>query len=164
MMARQALFMQRGATHQEAERLADKLVLRDREDDDRRLCLECRHLRGMGPFRCGNARAAGIHPNLARELVMNLQRCPGHEAAHLPASVIVDAAPAVTVQPPAPAPEPTPGPTWQELDHAYLAHHMQCTTCQAAGRGYGQRCDTGMALWSAYAHAAERKTNEGSTS
>ena len=56
LMARQALFCQRGASAQDAERLADRLVNRDRDDDDRRLCLECRHLHGAGPYRCGNAR------------------------------------------------------------------------------------------------------------
>ena len=48
LMARQALFCQRGAASQDAERLADSLVNRDRDDDDRRLCLECRHLHGAG--------------------------------------------------------------------------------------------------------------------
>ena len=51
----------------------------------------------------------------------------------------------------APAPAPTPsGPTWRELDRAYLAHHQQCSACQCAGRGYGQRCAIGMQLWTAY--------------
>jgi len=150
LMARQDLFRQRGASAQDAERLADKLVARDRGEDDRHICLECRHLRGEGPYRCGNARAAGLHADLARELVPTLQRCHGYEDARLPMGVIVDAAP------PAPAsapPEPTPAPsdpTWQEMDRAYLAHHIQCTTCQGAGRGYGQRCDSGMELWTAY--------------
>ncbi len=41
---------------------------------------------------------------------------------------------------------------WLELDQAYQLHHFQCKACQAAGRGanYGQRCDTGLALWLAY--------------
>lgn len=47
------------------------------------------------------------------------------------------------------ATEPT---DWHALDAAYLAHHFTCLTCIAAGRGsrYGQRCDTGVALWRAY--------------
>lgn len=41
---------------------------------------------------------------------------------------------------------------WKELAAAYYAHHFNCATCIAAGRGrrYGQRCGAGMALWQAY--------------
>jgi hypothetical protein len=41
---------------------------------------------------------------------------------------------------------------WHALDAAYLAHHFNCPTCIAAGRGtrYGHRCGVGMALWRAY--------------
>lgn len=41
---------------------------------------------------------------------------------------------------------------WVELSKAYNAHHFNCQTCQAAGRGaqYGLRCGAGMALWRAY--------------
>jgi hypothetical protein len=39
---------------------------------------------------------------------------------------------------------------WKTLDRAYLAHHVQCPQCIAAGRGYGQRCGTGLALWREY--------------
>lgn len=153
LMARQALFCQRGASAQDAERMADRLVNRDRDDDDRRLCLECRHLRGAGPYRCGNARAAGLHADLARGLVLTLQRCHGYDDARLPVGVVVDAAPLAPASEPAPAPAPAPpGPMWQELDRAYLAHHNQCTTCQCAGRGYGQRCATGFELWTAYSN------------
>ena len=44
---------------------------------------------------------------------------------------------------------------WHALDAAYLTHHFNCLTCIAAGRGsrYGLRCDTGAALWCAYAQA-----------
>ena len=47
------------------------------------------------------------------------------------------------------ATEPT---DWKTLDAAYLAHHFNCLTCIAAGRGsrYGQRCGAGMALWRLY--------------
>ncbi|MGP1692182.1 MAG: hypothetical protein ACTS6O_06715 [Giesbergeria sp.] len=149
-MARQNLFRQRGTTPQDAERVADKLVGRDRGEDDRRLCLECRHLRGESTYRCGNARAAGLHPDLARDMVLTLQHCHGYDAARLPIGVIVDAAPpAPAAAPPEPAPAPSWS-TWCELDHAYLAHHIQCTTCQGAGRGYGRRCDSGMELWTTY--------------
>ena len=151
LMARQDLFRQRGASAQDAERLADRLVNRDRISDDRRLCLECRNLRGTGSYRCGNARAADVHADLARDLVLTLQRCHGYEDARLPMGVIVDATPLAPT--PAPAPEPLPvpsGPMWRELDHAYLAHHQQCSVCQCAGRGHAKRCATGMQLWTAY--------------
>jgi hypothetical protein len=50
------------------------------------------------------------------------------------------------------APEPA---DWHTLDAAYLAHHFNCPTCIAAGRGsrYGLRCGTGAALWRAYSEA-----------
>ena len=34
----------------------------------------------------------------------------------------------------------------------YHAHHAACLTCQAAGLGayYGERCSTGMVLWTTY--------------
>ena len=151
LMARQALFCQRGACAQDAERLADSLVNRDRDSDDRRLCLECRHLHGAGPYRCGNARAAGLNTDLAHDLVLILQRCHGYDDARLPVGVVVDAAPLAPASEPAPAPAPTPsGPTGRELDRADLAHHQHCSACQCAGRGYGQRCAIGMQLWTAY--------------
>ena len=51
------------------------------------------------------------------------------------------------------APDPPDNPLdWKELAAAYHAHHFNCPTCIAAGRGsrYGQRCGVGMALWRAY--------------
>ena len=46
-------------------------------------------------------------------------------------------------------------PDWHALDAAYLAHHFNCPTCIAAGRGsrYGLRCGTGAALWRDYSAA-----------
>lgn len=157
-MARQYLFCQRGASAQDALHLADSLVSRDRSDDDRRLCLECRHLHGAGPYYCGNARAADWPTDLPRNLVQILQRCHGYDGARLPMGVIVNAAPPQHEPPPTPAQEPVPtpsGPTWQELDRAYQAHHTQCPTCKCAGRGYGERCATGMQLWAAYRSASD---------
>jgi hypothetical protein len=51
-----------------------------------------------------------------------------------------------------PATPPADPVDWHALDAAYLAHHFNCPTCIAAGRGsrYGQRCGVGMALWRAY--------------
>jgi hypothetical protein len=59
----------------ESEALADGIVRARRDGDDRRTCAECAHLRAGR--RCGNARAAGLVPELPRELVTLLQRCPG---------------------------------------------------------------------------------------
>lgn len=66
----------------DAERLADKMMLRDRDGDERRLCLECSHLHGLTRWSCGNVRQAEVpHAGLARELVFKLQRCPGFQEA-----------------------------------------------------------------------------------
>ena len=54
---------------------------------------------------------------------------------------------------PAIPPDPPVNPRdWKELAAAYHAHHFNCPTCIAAGRGsrYGQHCGAGMALWRAY--------------
>jgi len=82
--ARLARFTDKGLTTDDGEALADKLVTRDREDDDRRLCLECRHLSGYGhtSWRCGNWEAAGVairprDTQLVVDLVQRLQRCDG---------------------------------------------------------------------------------------
>lgn len=50
-------------------------------------------------------------------------------------------------------PEPPQDPAaWRELAQAYHAHHFNCQTCQAAGRGamYGLRCGVGASLWTKY--------------
>lgn len=80
-MARLGRFTDKGVSHDEAERLADALVSRDREGDDRRLCLECAHLQGAGRWRCGNWQQADVARDaLARDLVLMLQRCAGFAA------------------------------------------------------------------------------------
>jgi hypothetical protein len=88
--SRLARFTNKGATPMaQAEQLADRLVKRDRDADDRRLCLECRHLSGHTPgaWRCQDwqractaidARGASI----PGDLVCTLQRCDGFTAAH----------------------------------------------------------------------------------
>lgn len=78
--ARLARFTDKGVSHGDAERLTDKLVMRDREQDDRRLCMECTHLRGYGA--CGNWQLAGVairarDVQLPADLVQQLQRCDG---------------------------------------------------------------------------------------
>ena len=76
-------FTDKGLSLIDGEALADKLVQRDRESDDRRLCLECTHLAGhAGSWRCGNWRAAALatqarDAQLPGEMVLELQRCDG---------------------------------------------------------------------------------------
>jgi hypothetical protein len=84
---RQALFTDKGMSLDEAELLADKLVLRDRHADDRRLCLECSNLQGHRPsaWRCSDWQRAGIShrvndAQLSAALVLQLQRCGGFKA------------------------------------------------------------------------------------
>jgi len=80
--ARLVRFTDKGVTLDEAERLADVLVTRDREGDDRALCLECTHLQGWGRWRCGNWQVADVaRVGLVPDLVTMLQRCGGYVAA-----------------------------------------------------------------------------------
>ena len=78
--ARLARFTDKGLPLTHAEKLADRLVTRDRERDNRRLCLECAHLAWSG--HCSNWRAAGaaIRVGNARVPVVlfdQLQHCAG---------------------------------------------------------------------------------------
>ena len=82
--ARLAGFTDKGLGLDDAENLADKLVQRDRDLDDRRLCLECFHLSGQSgkAWDCRNWQRAGIalrarDAQLATALVLQLQRCDG---------------------------------------------------------------------------------------
>jgi hypothetical protein len=82
--ARLARFTDKGLSLDDGEKLADKLVARDRESDDRRLCLECLHLagHGAGSWRCGAWQAAGVairarDAQLPTDFVNLLQRCDG---------------------------------------------------------------------------------------
>ena len=82
--ARLHRFTDKGLTIADGESLADKLVVRDREADDRRFCMECRHLSGVGQtsWRCGNWQAAGVairsrDSHVPADLVLQLQRCHG---------------------------------------------------------------------------------------
>ncbi len=81
--ARLSRFTDKGLTPTDAEALADRLTRRDREGDDRRLCLECLHLHRGG--RCGNWQRAGVamtarDARLPGELLQRLQRCDGFMA------------------------------------------------------------------------------------
>ncbi|MDP1647981.1 MAG: hypothetical protein Q8M01_07255 [Rubrivivax sp.] len=79
---RRARLLRWGWPEPEAEKLADRLVRRDREADDRVSCTDCRHYR---PGRCGNHRQAGLHaPDVERDLAAMLQRCPGFDGAKHP--------------------------------------------------------------------------------
>jgi len=81
-------FTRRGLAEPDAERLADKLVTRDRESDDRWLCLECVHLAGRaGSWGCRNGQRAGLTSKggaaqLSAALVHQLQRCDGFTSQH----------------------------------------------------------------------------------
>ncbi len=59
------LFQQHGWPEERAEAWADKLVNRDRDGDDRRLCVECQNL--LSDWRCADKGA------VVADL---LQRCP----------------------------------------------------------------------------------------
>ena len=75
---RQWRFTDKHVSFEEAKQLADKLLIRDRESDDRRLCLECVHLQSSGPWRCSNWQTADVaYEGLSRDLVLQLQRCDG---------------------------------------------------------------------------------------
>ena len=84
---RQHHFKRRGLKELDAERLADKLVTRDREEDERRLCLECAHLAGhAGTWGCRNWQQAAIasqarDAQLSPAVVIQPQRCDGFKAA-----------------------------------------------------------------------------------
>jgi hypothetical protein len=82
--ARQYRFTYRGLPRAQADALADKLAVRDREHDDRRVCLECKNLAGYAPasWRCGNWQNAGIatrssDSQLPADFAVHLQRCDG---------------------------------------------------------------------------------------
>ena len=67
----------RGWTAPEADVQAVRLAKRDREQEERVSCTECRHYH---PARCGNFRRAGLSASvLSRDLIVLLQWCPGFE-------------------------------------------------------------------------------------
>lgn len=73
---RRARLLRWGWPESEAEKLADRLVRRDRESDPRLSCADCDAFR---PGRCGNHQSAGLKsPEVGRDLVALLQRCPGY--------------------------------------------------------------------------------------
>lgn len=61
----------------QAEALADSLLIRDRQRDDRRMCVECIHC--TSTRRCSRTQQAGIGlapTEMLGDLAMRLQRCP----------------------------------------------------------------------------------------
>lgn len=88
MQQRLALLAARGMEPQEAELLADRLMARDRDGDDRRLCMECFHLvAGASRNFCSNSRQAQLPmQTLAKGWPLLLQRCPGFVGTHLTAA------------------------------------------------------------------------------
>ena len=76
---RRARLLRWGWPQPDAEKLAERLVIRDRERDDRVSCTDCRHYR---PGRCGNHRRAGLNvADVGRDLAAMLQWCPGFQPA-----------------------------------------------------------------------------------
>ena len=74
---RRARLLRWGWSEGDAEKLAARLVRRDREGDDRRLCVECAHLRGG---RCRQFQHAGTGGPEVGVLAAMLQNCPAFEA------------------------------------------------------------------------------------
>jgi hypothetical protein len=72
------LFMRRGVSATDADDLAERLTLRDRDGDAQHACVECGHYR---PGRCGNHRRAGLYSSdVGHNLSATLQRCPGFQS------------------------------------------------------------------------------------
>ncbi len=80
--ARHARLLRRGYGNDDAEDLAERLTLRDRDADNRVICTECQHYRSG---RCGNHRAAGLQaPEMGPDLAAMLQRCAGFTGTAIP--------------------------------------------------------------------------------
>lgn len=81
--ARLHLFTRHGLDYAEAEGLADGLVARDRDQDDRRLCLECANLRPGGAlWHCKQWQRAGFAgAGVTDDVAKLLQRCGGFKEA-----------------------------------------------------------------------------------
>ena len=79
---RRTRLMRWGWAEPEAEKLADRLVRRDREHDERVSCTDCQHYR---PGRCDNYRRAGLNvADVGRDLAAMLQRCAGFDPRTTP--------------------------------------------------------------------------------
>ncbi|MEB0112782.1 hypothetical protein QN397_15600 [Variovorax sp. RTB1] len=67
---------QLGLPPDRAEAIADKLAIRDREGDDRRMCVECGNL--SSGRRCAAWQRADIGGSSVGELLIFFQRCPAY--------------------------------------------------------------------------------------
>lgn len=82
---RVSLFKRRGLPDARAERLAERLVARDHERDDRRACAECKHLTreheiyGRGCFAARQGWMRGVPRLRFSPCVDVLQRCERFE-------------------------------------------------------------------------------------
>ena len=86
---------------------------------------------------------------------------PAPAPAPVPEQVQDQPQPVTPLEPAEPLAVPVADPeSWRVLDAAYLAHHVNCNTCQAAGRGanYALRCGVGASLWRDYESAAMQPT------
>jgi len=74
-------FVRLGLPANTAGLMADRLLERDHEGDDRRVCLECQHLHGRPDrWRCGSHKSAGLgEAGLPGEWPLLLQRCPAFQ-------------------------------------------------------------------------------------
>lgn len=80
-LARQGMFNRRGLSPADSEQLAEKCLLRDRDMDDRRMCIECKNLqRGGGCFAAAQGWVAGAPRNLVPVKTI-LMRCERFEWA-----------------------------------------------------------------------------------
>lgn len=132
-----------------------KLLIRDREHDDRRMCLECSCLTGgMGGWRCTAFRQRGARePGLPADLVGMLQRCPVFVAGEPSTSGYYTTA-RPSNGPKIPSQVNARGPWLSASETAaaqeYHHHHAHCPQCQSAGRGHTKHCGAGAALWNDY--------------
>ena len=85
--ARVSRYKSRGLDAEKSETLADKLLIRDREQgaDDRISCLECRHLVNVNGWYCKNWQQSKVcirerDAYIGTDWVMLLQRCDGFKA------------------------------------------------------------------------------------
>ena len=77
-LVRRSRMVRWGWAEPDAAALARRLAKRDRDQDDRVSCIDCRHFR---PGRCGNYRGAGLRlPEVGHDLAGMLQRCAGFQS------------------------------------------------------------------------------------
>ena len=80
-------FLRSRLSEEDAERMADRLISRDREMLDMTYCFECHHLEGFGsgPWRCNNAITAEVNiskkiSSVPRDWPWMLMRCFGFKS------------------------------------------------------------------------------------